>query len=309
MKTKVTESGPPLFQDLPVQIAPPFSFGVSRYPIWTKNKSQLIDRYLYYFILVTKHGSYIDGFSGPQRVNDSDLWSAKLVMERQPRWLRTLVLCELSPTKVRMLEELRNAQPPRNATKKEPRREIKIIGGDFNANAGAALQAAQIKDRTAAFCLLDQRTFECHWKTIKTIARFKSVGHKIELFYFLPIGWLKRAFSGVRDNAILDRWWGRSDWDELKNLASPDIASLVCQRFRKEFGYSSVVAWPIRNRRHRGSIMYYMIHATDHPAAPKLMGRAYRKAVDPFEPLEQLSLRGILQDEAVGSDHAGKGNR
>jgi len=36
--------------------------------------------------------------------------------------------------------------------------------------------------------------------------------------------------------------------------------------------------------------MYYMIHATDHPEAPKLMNRAYYKAVEPREPAEQFLL-------------------
>jgi hypothetical protein len=36
--------------------------------------------------------------------------------------------------------------------------------------------------------------------------------------------------------------------------------------------------------------MYYMIHATDHPEAPTLMSRAYRQAVHPLGPLEELQL-------------------
>jgi hypothetical protein len=36
--------------------------------------------------------------------------------------------------------------------------------------------------------------------------------------------------------------------------------------------------------------MYYMIHATDHPEAPKLMNRAYELTVQPQEPVEQLGL-------------------
>jgi hypothetical protein len=35
---------------------------------------------------------------------------------------------------------------------------------------------------------------------------------------------------------------------------------------------------------------YYMLHATDHPAAPKLMTHAYNTAVLPAEPEEQLRL-------------------
>lgn len=34
--------------------------------------------------------------------------------------------------------------------------------------------------------------------------------------------------------------------------------------------------------------MYYMIHATDHEEAPKLMSRAYRSTVMSVEPVEQL---------------------
>ena len=41
--------------------------------------------------------------------------------------------------------------------------------------------------------------------------------------------------------------------------------------------------------------MYYMIHATDHPEAPKLMERAYNQAVLPKETVEQLKLElGLL---------------
>jgi len=36
--------------------------------------------------------------------------------------------------------------------------------------------------------------------------------------------------------------------------------------------------------------MYFMIHAGDHPKAPKFMTRAYRRAVLPLEPIEQLNL-------------------
>jgi hypothetical protein len=61
-------------------------------------------------------------------------------------------------------------------------------------------------------------------------------------------------------------------------------------RFKDELGYRSVMPWPIYKRRGSDIIMYYMIHATDHPEAPKLMGRAYRKVMKPKESAEQLRL-------------------
>ena len=35
-------------------------------PVWTDNKAHFIMRYLRYFVFITKHGTYIDGFAGPQ---------------------------------------------------------------------------------------------------------------------------------------------------------------------------------------------------------------------------------------------------
>jgi len=55
--------------------------------------------------------------------------------------------------------------------------------------------------------------------------------------------------------------------------------------------------WPIYGRKNSQKIMYFMIHATDHPEAPKLMQRAYRKAVDPPEDLNLIDLEELLKTE------------
>ena len=62
-------------------------------------------------------------------------------------------------------------------------------------------------------------------------------------------------------------------------------------RFRDELGYRHVMPWPILERDGSGApVMYYMIHATDHPEAPKLMSRAYHATVSPSGPFEQSKL-------------------
>ena len=60
--------------------------------MWTAHKARFIERYLYYFVLVTKHGTYIDGFAGPQQPDDAEMWTAKRVLESEPRWLRHFYL-------------------------------------------------------------------------------------------------------------------------------------------------------------------------------------------------------------------------
>jgi hypothetical protein len=53
-------------------------------PVWTDSKARFIMRYLRYFVFITKHGTYIDGFAGPQEERMCDTWAARLVLESEP---------------------------------------------------------------------------------------------------------------------------------------------------------------------------------------------------------------------------------
>jgi three-Cys-motif partner protein len=265
-----------------------------RHPIWTENKAKLIQRYLHYFVMVTKHGTYIDGFAGPQENGKDEMWSAKLVLENEPRWLRNFYLFDADPKQV---EHLRNVVAKQPLMPKGQKRQVAVTPGDFNDEIRTLLADRPIKDREATFCLLDQRTFECKWTTPQVLAAYKPKGqHKIEQFYFLPNHWLDRSLAGLTKNLhIAAEWWGRDDWTGLQGMAGQDRAILLAERFKKELGYASAKPWPIMERANGGSVMYYMIHATDHPDAPALMARAYAKAVTPLEPVEQLSLEMLLK--------------
>jgi three-Cys-motif partner protein len=268
--------------DLPPLSKRAASFRRLRYPIWTENKAKLIQRYLYYFVLITKHGSYIDGFAGPQEPNKAETWAAKLAIENEPRWLRHFYLFEQDLNQYEYLRTLKESQPS------EPHREIQIYHGDFNDLVHSFLGNRPIKEREATFCLLDQRTFECHWSTVSALARYKTAAMKIELFYFLPSSWLGRAMAAQKNTEVLRAWWGRNDWGEFRKLKPWDRAVLLCRRFKQEFKYESVNPWPIYEKKSGGRIMYYMIHSTDHLQAPNLMHRAYHMAVIEREPQQQL---------------------
>ncbi len=131
------------------------------------------------------------------------------------------------------------------------------------------------------------------------MARYKKSGHKIELFYFLANGWLERALAGQKDKKKLASWWGRADWTALRQMSRDQRRDAIVTRMRNDLGYKSVKPWPIYERQSGGSIMYYMIHATDHPEAPVQMSRAYRTAVSPVEPSVQGNLWG---DQWAGSN-------
>lgn len=258
------------------------------YPVWTENKARLIERYLYYFVLITKHGAYIDGFAGPQDPHKPDTWAAKLVLECEPRWLRDFFLFDEKPGQFAQLCALREAQFVLPRAKGEPRRRIEVTHGDFNQRVVDLLASGKIREKEATFCLLDQRTFECHWSTIVSLAHYKTKGNKVELFYFLPNSWLDRALAAQKDTEVLERWWGGPGWEGLRGMKALDRAMVVADRLRKELGYASAKPLPIYQRQDGGSVMYYMIHATDHPEAPLLMNRAYRKVVSPKETPQQF---------------------
>jgi three-Cys-motif partner protein len=259
-------------------------------PVWTDNKAHFIMRYLRYFVFITKHGTYIDGFAGPQEERVTDCWAAKLVLESEPRWMRHFHLCDNERSQIVFLEELKASQPLVDDSGAKICRDINIYDGDFNSKVGEILRSSDITEKEATFCLLDQRTFECDWATVEKLARFKTAGHKIELFYFLANGWLERALAAQKDLDKLARWWGNDDWPLLRKMSREERRDELVLRIKRDLGYQSVKPWPILERRDGGAVMFFMIHATDHPEAPQLMSRAYRNAVFPLEPIEQLKL-------------------
>jgi three-Cys-motif partner protein len=274
-----------LLFDLPEEPPPEPEVAPIHEPIWTENKAKLIERYLYYFVLITKHGTYIDGFAGPQEPDKPRMWAAKLVIESEPRWFRNFFFFEKTTKGIKALRTLRDSQPSK------PKRRVEVCPGDCNVEILRQLDADSVKKTEACFCLLDQRTFECQWETLIKLAKYKSSGKKIELFYFLPNHWFGRALTGLKKNkSAIKNWWGRDDWKILYELDGEQRKNLIVKRFKEELGYRSVKPWPIYGRKHGGAIMYYMVHATDHPLAPSLMSRAYRKAGLPKEPVEQLQL-------------------
>ncbi|MFL6210933.1 MAG: three-Cys-motif partner protein TcmP [Pyrinomonadaceae bacterium] len=262
------------------------------HPIWTENKAKLIERYLLYFVFITHHGTYIDGFAGPQEPDKPEMWAARLVLESEPRWLRHFHLFDINPDQIARLESLKAAQPTHDSKGGRINRDINIYPGDFNENVHNLLTSGSITQKEATFCLLDQWTTQCHWSSLQALANYKEAGNnKIELFYFLAVGWLGRTIAGTTQNKQkLRDWWGGDDWEQLRGVRKYKQADIIAQRFKKEFGYKSVKSWPIFERPEKGGkIMYYMIHATDHPEAPRLMARAYDRAVF-TEPYEQLQM-------------------
>jgi hypothetical protein len=158
-------------------------------PVWTDNKARFIMLYLRYFVYITHHGTYIDGFAGPQAECETESWAAKLVLESKPRWIRHVHLCDANRSQIKRLKELKAAQPSVDDGGRPINRSINIYYGDFNSKIDEVLGTGEIGESEATFCLLDQRTFECDWQTVEKLAQYKKSSNKIELFYLQTGGW------------------------------------------------------------------------------------------------------------------------
>lgn len=268
-------------------------------PVWSENKADLIARYLRYFVFITYHGTYIDAFAGPQTSRSERAWTARLVLESEPKRLRHFHLFDKSPRQAQWLVGLRA---------EHPERDVEVHEGDSNLLLPAVLPEGSIREREATFCLLDQRTFECRWSLCEHIARLRPGAFKVEQFYFLANSWMPRAIAAVKTEATAQRveaWLGGPDWQQFGRSSPLDRVHVFVEKFKSELGYRSVEPWPIFQRaRGTGATMYWMIHATDHEEAPKLMARAYGRAVDPPEEPDQLALdlRGITIDEDISTE-------
>jgi three-Cys-motif partner protein len=142
----------------------------------------LIQRYLRYFVFITKHGTYLDAFSAPQSPDHADVsCAAKLVLESDPKWFRDFALFDKNKAGIAFLKKLAAANTVANRT-------ITVTQGNSNVKLPAHLAKNPIPEKEATFCLLDQRTFECDWQTVVEVAKHKKTGNKIEIFYFLAQG-------------------------------------------------------------------------------------------------------------------------
>lgn len=76
-------------------------------PHQTQAKSKLIAEYLRNFTHVTRGGLYIDGFAAPQSRKHEDAWTARRVLETEPKRIRGAFLCDLDPAGIAQLRDLK----------------------------------------------------------------------------------------------------------------------------------------------------------------------------------------------------------
>jgi three-Cys-motif partner protein len=253
-------------------------------PVWTASKASIIKVYLELFVKVTFRGTYIDAFAGHQYEDHQAYWAAKLAWQGNPgpkrRRIDRFELFEKSAKSVANLRSMIKETPADG-------RVCFIHPGDCNIAVPKMLATRPVTG--PAFCLLDQRTTQCTWDLVRTVSQHKAEGTKIELFYFLMASWKDRSLKNRSEkrDADLQAWWGRGDFECLFEAKHMVMQERFVERFQNELGYRYVRSYPIADRHagcEGGAIHYYMIHASDHPEAPKFMMRSYNKVANGYNP-------------------------
>jgi three-Cys-motif partner protein len=255
---------------------------------WTIDKLDVEELYFKLYRRVAGNGSYIDGFAGegPIRVGD------EVVPGSAARALRSGAFKQL-----RFYELPRRAQQLREylaASFDEAQlRRCMVQPGDFNQLITADLDQGLIPKDKPCFAFLDPDSTQLDWQTVEVLADYKAGGvppkHcKIELWILfnthqalirLVPRQLSQDYARSASAVTLDRvMGGRSAWWDLAEQgAGPGLyAARYCDRL-EELGYRAARPHRILDPRTRKP-QYFMIQASDHPAAFRFMRWAEKES-------------------------------
>lgn len=260
---------------------------------WTLEKLRVMELYLKKYREVAGNGSYIDGFAGQGSlmVADSDLekkGSVRLALEA--RAFKTLWIFEVKQQTMHDLtKNLSYWYPPKRLRRVHP------ILGDFNIEVARVLAEDRIPRDKPCFAFLDPNSTELLWDTVELLARYKEpvsppTTCKIELWILFNT---HQAFArlidrkGVSDYATsgraaaLDRVMGGRDvwWPLFERQAHINAyARCYAERLTDDLGYGFAHPQIIRDPG-TGRPQYFMIHASDHPAAHDFMRWAKKESM------------------------------
>lgn len=248
---------------------------------WTLEKLKVLELYLKQYRRVAGNGTYIDGFAGQGsvavtgRITDAK-GSVRIALEAGA--FKELWLFEIQPALMADLKtNLNYHYPPKKL------RRVRLFEGDFNARIADLLDREVIPRAKPCFAFLDPNSTQLDWATVERLARFKEPASppktcKIELWVLFnshqAFGRLvdrkgRPGYAASPEAATLDRVMGSREvwWPLFERGAHINAyARRYAERLREDLGYGFAVPQLIKDPA-TGRPQYFMIHASDHPAA------------------------------------------
>lgn len=284
---------------------------------WTKGKLDILRKYLDAFTTATKnHASeriYIDAFAGEPENRD------RLTGDSIEGSARIALSIDNPPfTRLRFFETKYNAPRLQESLSRDfPSRDLRVLGGDCNEQIPLELQRLHKFDWAPAFAFLDPNGTEAAWDTVRTLALFKQHRkYKVELFLLIPVPMFMRLLPvdgrKVRneDAESISRMFGTDEWYHIYQArldgeirpsdAREEYLNLIRWRIENQLSYNWTHYIEVRNE--AGSIIYYLIFATDHEAGDRIIRHLYAEASAEFPRMreEARRLRQDIEEEQRG---------
>lgn len=248
---------------------------------WTLEKLKVLELYLKQYRRVAGNGTYIDGFAGQGSVAvagqiSDEKGSVRIALEAGA--FKELWLFEIRQDLMADLRKNLNYHYPAKKL-----RRVHLVEGDFNTKIVQLLDEEVVPRTKPCFAFLDPNSTQLHWGTVERLARFKEPASpprvcKIELWILFnshqAFGRLidrrgRPGYATSPEAATLDRVMGSRDvWWPLfeRNAHINAYAHRYAERLRDDLGYGFAVPQLIKDPA-TGRPQYFMIHASDHPAA------------------------------------------
>jgi three-Cys-motif partner protein len=269
---------------------------------WTRAKLDVLQDYLAAFLAASSgkapHAVYLDAFAGEgsgidrltsEEFDGSPRIAAGAVANGSSGYrFSHLRLFELSTTRAAGIQAYLREH--------FPGRDIDVVPGDCNTTLPATLKIMpEAVRRSPTFAFLDPFGTELKWPTIEAIADHKrGLRYKVELWMLFSAAGLMRiagsspakAALGAED--ILIDLFGNTRWEPIVNArragtisgadAREAFVNLMRWQLEEALGYHTTHALELKNA--RGTSIYHMIFATDHPAGDKIVSSLYAKAAE-----------------------------
>lgn len=257
---------------------------------WTLDKLEVFTAYFKMYVRVAGGGTYIDAFAGEGRpvVNGQPILGSPLRAVESGAFKR-LYLFEKGDREHRMLTQAVADLPEAQRDKVDLRPR-----GDVNEQLSVLLASGQIPVDKPCFAFLDPNSTELDWDTVAALANYKTyvpnpndknrpLECKVELWVLVNTH--QALVRLMPDHAhVLDRvMGGRAAWWDICQSHYGSRADLLGLRYAErliaEFGYRWSIPQLVRDPKTRKP-QYYMVHASDHPAAHGFMRSAKRDRWD-----------------------------
>lgn len=249
---------------------------------WTAHKLDILELYWKQYRRVAGNGTYIDGFAGTGEVLvEGQRRPGSAGLAAASGAFKALLLYEKPRNAARLRKWLDEHCEPKVAAR------ATVRPGDCNVKIVADLDAGLVPQDRPCFAFLDPNATELAWSTVVRLATYKTEISppercRIELWILLNTHQvLGRLMPKKKPPSaeVLDRWFGHRDaWWDLCEARSPLL--LFAQRYAErleDLGYGAAVPRLISDPK-TGRPVYYMIHASDHPAAHSFMAWSSRTA-------------------------------